>query len=88
MLSKNWALSKVLEEVKKEASKWAKDKIHPKFYWQGGYGAFSVSASNEARVVAYIRGQEEHHREQTFQDEVRDLMRKTGQPLDERYFWD
>jgi putative transposase len=88
VLSKNWALSKVIEEVKKESSKWAKEKVHPRFYWQGGYGAFSVSASNEPRVVAYIRGQEEHHRERTFQDEVRDLMRRTGQPLDERYFWD
>jgi REP element-mobilizing transposase RayT len=88
VLSKNWALSKVVEEVKKESSKWAKEKVHPRFYWQGGYGAFSVSASNEPRVVAYIRSQEEHHRERTFQDEVRDLMRRTGQPLDERYFWD
>jgi putative transposase len=88
VLSKNWALSKVVEEVKKESSKWAKEEVHPRFYWQGGYGAFSVSASNEPRVVAYIREQEEHHRERTFQDEVRDLMRKTGQPLDERYFWD
>jgi REP element-mobilizing transposase RayT len=88
VLSKNWALSKVVEEVKKESSKWAKQKVHPRFYWQGGYGAFSVSALNEPRVVAYIREQEEHHRRRTFQDEVRELMRKTDQPLDERYFWD
>jgi REP element-mobilizing transposase RayT len=88
ILSKTCALSKVVEEVKKESSKWAKQKVHPRFYWQGGYGAFSVSASNEPRVVAYIREQEEHHRERTLQDEVRELMRKTDQPLDERYFWD
>ena len=48
VLSKNMGLSKVVEEVKKESSKWAKGKVHPRFYWQGGYGAFSVSASNEA----------------------------------------
>ena len=67
---------------------WAKEKVHPRFYWQNGYGAFSVSATNEARVIAYIQKQEDHHRETTFQDEVRDLMHRTGQPLDERYFWD
>jgi putative transposase len=88
VLSKNLAPAKVVEEVKKESSKWAKEKVHPRFYWQGGYGAFSVSASNEAQVVAYIRNQEEHHREMTFQDEIRRLMEKHGQELDERYFWE
>ena len=88
VLSKTLALSKAVEEVKKESSKWAKGKVHPRFYWQGGYGAFSVSASNEPQVIVYIKSQEEHHRERTFQDEVRDLMHMTGQPLDERYFWE
>jgi REP element-mobilizing transposase RayT len=88
VLSKNLALSKAVEEVKKESSKWAKGKIHPAFYWQAGYGAFSVSAPNEPQVTIYIKNQEEHHREMTFQDEVRALMQKSGQPLDERYFWE
>jgi REP element-mobilizing transposase RayT len=88
VLSKNLSLSKVVEEVKVESSKWAKEHIHPRFYWQGGYGAFSVSATNEPLVIAYIQQQEQHHRKTTFQDEVRELMRKSGQPLDERYFWD
>ena len=88
VLSKNLALSKAVEEVKKESSKWAKGKVHPRFYWQGGYGAFSVSASNEPQVVAYIKNQEVHHREMAFQDEVRQLMQKHGTPLDERYFWE
>jgi REP element-mobilizing transposase RayT len=88
LLSKNWALAKVIEEVKKESSKWAKEKVHSKFYWQAGYGAFSVSASKEQQVTDYIRDQEEHHRKRTFQDEVRVLMEKHKQPLDERYFWE
>lgn len=88
VLSKGMALSKAVEEPKKESSKWAKGTVHPRFYWQGGYGAFSVSASNEPQVIAHIRNQEEHHREMTFQDEVRALMQKHGSPLDERYFWD
>jgi putative transposase len=88
VLSKTRSLSEAVEEVKVASSKWAKEKVHPRFYWQNGYGAFSVSATNEARVIAYIQKQEDHHRETTFQDEVRDLMHRTGQPLDERYFWD
>src|SRR5262249_915098 len=47
-------ISKVVEEMKKESSQWAKQAIHPAFYWQNGYGAFSVSASNVDQVKKYI----------------------------------
>jgi hypothetical protein len=60
----------------------------PGFYWQNGYGAFSVSPSNVPQVTAYIANQEEHHRTRTFQDEFRDLLRAHGIEWDERYVWD
>ena len=88
VLSKNVALSKAVEEVKKESSKWAKGKVHPKFYWQTGYGAFSVSASMEDAVAAYIDNQENNHRARTFQDEVREFFRRHRMELDEEHFWD
>ncbi len=46
-LSKNHALKKVVEEVKKGSSKWMKTdgpRI-AEFCWQAGYAAFSVSQS-------------------------------------------
>lgn len=58
------------------------------FHWQGGYGAFSISASHVDSLTQYIRGQEEHHRYVGFQDEFRELCRKNGVELDERYAWD
>ncbi len=33
------------------------------FKWQGAYGAFSVSSRDLDMVVAYIKNQEEHHRQ-------------------------
>ena len=89
-LSKNHALKKVVEEVKKGSSKWIKTKgaSFIDFYWQSGYGAFSVSPSNAEAVRAYIANQEEHHRKRTFQDELRSLLRKHGIEFDERYVWD
>lgn len=41
-LSKNHALAKVIEEVKKGASKWLKQQSieFRNFHWQAGYGAF------------------------------------------------
>ena len=87
-LSRTLAISKVAEEVKKESSKWAKDVAHPNFYWQAGYGAFSVSPWDAGTVSNYIANQEEHHRSETFQDEFRRLLRQYELVWDERYVWD
>ncbi|HVK15499.1 MAG TPA: IS200/IS605 family transposase [Fimbriiglobus sp.] len=88
VLARTLSLSKAVEEVKKESSKWAKANVHPGFYWQNGYGAFSVSPSNAEQVTAYIANQEDHHRASTFQDEFRELLRRHGVEWDERYVWD
>jgi putative transposase len=88
VLARTLPLSKAVEEVKKESSKWAKANVHPGFYWQNGYGAFSVSPSNVPAVTAYIANQDKHHRAQTFQDEFRELLRRHGVEWDERYVWD
>ena len=58
------------------------------FEWQGGYAAFSVSASRLAEVKKYIANQEHHHRKMNFQDELRTLFRKHDVEWDERYVWD
>jgi putative transposase len=87
-LSKTVALAKAVEEVKKESSKWAKGKVHPKFYWQTGYGAFSVSASQEEAVATYIDNQEKHHEKRTFQEEFREFLLKHRVEFDEEYVWD
>jgi REP element-mobilizing transposase RayT len=88
VLARTLPLSKAVEELKKESSKWAKVNVHPGFYWQNGYGAFSVSPSNVPQVTAYIANQEVHHRGLTFQDEFRQLLRRHGVEWDERYVWD
>ena len=57
----------------------------PKFEWQEGYCAITVSPSARAAVKKYIAGQEEHHRVQTFREEFVALLRKAGVGYDERY---
>ena len=51
-------------------------------------GAFSVSNSHVDAVVAYIKGQEEHHKKVSFQDELRRICELYNVNLDERYAWD
>ena len=88
--TKNFSPSKIVEEVKKGSSKWFKTKglAYAEFHWQNGYGAFSVSQSNVEEVRNYIENQAIHHRQMTFQDELRGLLRRHGIEFDERYLWD
>ena len=89
-LSRTMSPAKLVEAMKVESSAWVKRQgPHlSEFYWQGGYGTFSVSQSNVEQVKAYIANQEEHHRKVSFQDEFRALLRKHGIEFDERYVWD
>ena len=88
-LSKKIPLMKLLEEVKAHSSKWikTKDVRLKKFYWQNGYGAFSVNPAEVDRVIAYIENQKEHHKKKTFQDEYRAFLKKYNVDYDERYVW-
>ena len=58
------------------------------FHWQGGYGIFSISPSHRPALERYLDNQREHHKEVTFQDEFRRLLKKYEIEFDERYVWD
>jgi putative transposase len=80
----------MLEGLKKKSSKWIKGLAsgYRHFYWQRGYGAFSVSPSQIDALLVYVQNQQEHHRTRTFQEEYREFLRKHGVAYDERYVWD
>ena len=83
-------ITKLVEQVKAETSKWAKKVIggHSMFSWQAGYGAFSVSHSIRDSVDTHIRNQEKHHAKLSFQEEYRLICQKHEIEIDERYVWD
>ncbi len=79
----------LLEEVKRSSSKWMKAEGEaPGFFWQSGYGAFSIGESQVERLIAYIQNQENHHRTMTFQEEFRKFLERYKVAYDERYVWD
>ncbi len=90
LLSRKFAIIKVVQEAKTETSKWIKKQAHNTrdFAWQGGYGAFAVSETNVPQVKGYILNQDEHHHRMSFQDEFRKLCKRHGIELVERYAWD
>ena len=89
-LSRTIEVAQLVEEVKTETSKWIKTKgaQFRNFYWQRGYGAFSVGQSQLEDVRRYIQNQKEHHRRVTFQEEHRKFLQDHGIDYDERYVWD
>ena len=81
------SFAKAVQLIKGGSSKWIHDTFpnQKKFGWQEGYGAFSVSASQASRTVAYINNQKEHHRRKTFREEFLELLDKHGIAYDSRY---
>ncbi len=89
MLSKKITLMKLMEELKSHSSKWIKTKgdNYANFYWQDGYGAFSVNPSEVDIVIKYIENQKEHHRKKTFKEEYVAFLKKYEVEYDEKYVW-
>ncbi len=90
LLSRKVTQMELLEELKKRSSKWIKTKgpQYASFYWQNGYGIFSVNPAEVDRVIRYIENQHEHHSKKDFKKEFRELLTKYNVDYDERYVWD
>jgi putative transposase len=86
-LAKTIAFAELIGRVKGSTSKRLKEKGIRDFAWQNGYGAFSVSESNVEVVTLYISNQPEHHKKFTYQEEVRELLKRHRTSFDERYVW-
>jgi putative transposase len=90
IVSQKYALSKIVGETKRTSSKWikTKGKQYTSFFWQRGFGGFSVSNSQVGNVRRYIENQQNHHKKRTFREEYLEFMRKHNIPFDVRYIWD
>jgi REP element-mobilizing transposase RayT len=89
LLSRKVAQMDLLEELKKQSSKWIKNQgsAYSNFYWQDGYGIFSVNPTQLNIVVEYISNQVVHHKTVSFQDELRAFLKKYNVEYDERFIW-
>lgn len=86
-LSKNFTLTSIVQDVKKDSSKWMKTQGISNFAWQSGYGAFSVSNTKLEVVKKYIRNQHEHHKKQSYKEEVEAFLTSNKMEYDKEYFW-
>ncbi|HSP97046.1 MAG TPA: IS200/IS605 family transposase [Candidatus Dormibacteraeota bacterium] len=86
-LGRTRSVADLVQEMKRRSSRLMKERGVAGFCWQGGYGAFSIGASQVAVLTRYIDHQEEHHRRRTFQEELRAILERYGVVYDERYIW-
>ena len=90
LLSRKITQAKLIEEIKRQSSRWIKtiDHHYSNFYWQDGYGIFSVNYQRVDLIVNYIKGQEAHHSRRAFKQEFISFLNLHQIDYDERYLWD
>jgi REP element-mobilizing transposase RayT len=86
-LRQDQALADFLRELKSISSGWAHGTFPAagKFAWQNGYAALTVSESQAAKVVAYIRDQKRHHKKMSTVEELKKLLTAHKITFDEKY---
>jgi REP element-mobilizing transposase RayT len=90
VLSRTITIADAIGKIKSTSSLWINQReARPTpFHWQAGYAIFSVSQSNVPAVRTYIQNQVKHHAKRSFQDELREWLRRYEIEYDERYVWD
>lgn len=82
-------IAKAVQLVKGGSSKWVHDEFPSRrsFWWQEGYGAFSIGVSQIDATIDYIRSQPEHHRRRTFKEEFIAILEKHHIEYDPDEIW-
>ena len=80
-------LANLIRDMKTSSTAWIKrENLYLKFPgWQSEYAAFTKSYSHKDDVINYIKNQEEHHKKETFIDELKRLLKEEGVDFDEKY---
>jgi putative transposase len=79
-LGKEQTIASIVKDIKGASAFWLNENffLYKEFLWQDDYFAISVSESQVQRVVNYIKNQENHHKNQTFIQEINMFNDKFG----------
>jgi REP element-mobilizing transposase RayT len=77
-LGSTLSVSKAVQVLKANSSRWMNEHPGSRFEWQEGYFACSVSQSRVATIRRYIANQEQHHRRIGSVKELDLLLKKHG----------
>lgn len=73
-------IAKLVSSIKSDTARWIHHSFPHRrdFKWQHGYGAFTISASNDTSLRDYIRNQEHHHGQKQLANEYQTLLDRHG----------
>ena len=79
-LGDDQTMRQLMQLIKGESSYWINKEnlLSEKFEWQDEYFAVSVSESLVDKVRNYIKNQESHHTQKTWEEEYNELIEKNG----------
>lgn len=82
------ALADFMRDIKASSSLWLKQSGKFKNFdgWADGYAALTYSWNDKDKVVNYIKNQQEHHKIEVFEDELKRLLKEHGIVVDTRFF--
>ena len=82
--------SDLVKKIKTSSSRWINTQgpAYEHFYWQDGYGIFSVSQLQVGGLIRYINNQRAHHESKIYKEEYRRLLREHELEYDEDHVWD
>jgi len=83
-----FALSDFMKELKEYSSKWlAKNPNFPNFEgWAVSFAGFTYNFNEKQNIIDYIKGQKEHHKTVSFEEEYRNFLIENGIEINEQYF--
>jgi putative transposase len=86
----NVNISDLVKEIKEHSTKFINNKMffRSKFYWQSGFGAFTVSKRDVSMILNYIKNQEDHHKKSSFKEEYVSLLKENEVQYKEEYLFD
>lgn len=81
--------SEFIYNVKRSSSLWINQNklCKSKFIWQEGFGSFSVSMSQNNKVINYIKRQKQHHAKTPFIKEYVDILTAYDVDYNEKFIF-
>ncbi|MEI7898147.1 MAG: IS200/IS605 family transposase [bacterium] len=82
------ALADFIRDLKTSTSIWLKQSgKFPDFMgWAVGYAALTYAWRDKEMIITYIKNQQEHHKKNSYEDELKQLLRKNGVVINEDFF--
>lgn len=80
-------LSDLVKDIKVASNLWMKKSgLFPEFEeWQESYSAFTYSVREKDMIINYIKNQKEHHKTESFEQEIKRLLKENEIEFDEKY---